>query len=279
MSSINLAYAGDLGQGPTYPWIQANIYQPRSLNEEINLVIPDDAFNMLRSGDQERLGAAATEISFGTESSLAFTFGPDVRWVILDYPRTFRLNKATKDVSYIQRGEKFGTTYKAVSRVLLACLAKGDLVLDEDGNPQIFLLKLTGLKTNWINGKGKERTIRSLNEGLCKHWKAGSRKWLGHLVSVDLCVKPKLFEGANDSSMGVMFGFSDSGAKPLTDAQQKLCFELRNTSEFQDFSKNPFGIGAERSSQSNRGDDDGTPPADYYQDPGTENPDYDSIPF
>lgn len=244
MSELNLAYAGDMGSGPKHPWIQASKYKGLEVGDDVSLIIIEEALNLIEETEQSKIMpfVGSTTVRFGGKDSLAFEVKEGVRWVILNYPRNFRMNKQTKEVSHIQRGEKFGQTYKTISRVPLACLAGDELILGKDGLPQLFLLKLSGLKSNWISSKNEsDRTIAKLNEGLCDHWNAG-RKWLGHLVSVSLQAYPKVFEGQGDSSTGVMFGFGKDNARVLTEQQQALTFKLRNTQWFQDFCNDPFGI-------------------------------------
>ena len=97
----------------------------------------------------------------------------DLRWVFLTIPKVFLLDKKTKQISYPERGIKLaGTSKVTIAKCFLACISGDNLVLDVDGLPQIFTLKLTSTKTQLIgnlDNQGETHTLNSINTSLQKY--------------------------------------------------------------------------------------------------------------
>jgi hypothetical protein len=237
-------------QGPRYPWVQADIYQPKNAKEQVRFGLTEDSFLMLATDIPGDIIAASFDDSGDTMPFLVPS--NDVRWVILARPRIMGMVKATGDIVPLEKGMR-DRGEVTISIVLLACVAAGDFVRDSDGAIQIFTLKLKSSKTAWTGntrykdfGQGSnanQRTIEQFNQMLVSYAGGRSSHWLGHTASVRLGAKPEKFTStaSGDSSWGIRFGFEDgSGAAMLPPALAKAAFEFVTTPEFKSLAANPF---------------------------------------
>ncbi len=199
----------------------------------------------LLNHDSDLFETEVVECVYGREAQFMFKIVSDVRWVFLNIPRMFGMDKTTKKVSYPERGVKFTDCNKiTVARCFLACVYDGNLIIDKDGKPQIFTLKLTSSKTNLIGywkSKSETKTIMSLNKALQKHYKINGN--LIHLASVNLVAKPKEFVSSitGASSLGVMFEL-EGDAKALREEHQKQIFDLITGEKMKAIFDDPFGL-------------------------------------
>ncbi len=244
-TGINLEYAVKSNQlGQRYPALQATNYQPRTLSEKIEFCLSETSFDLL---DQENqlLETEIIECAYKREPVLMYKIVSPVRWVFLNMPSIFLYDKKTKEISYPERGMKLaGTSKVTIAKCFLACVCNNNLILDIDGLPQIFSLKLTSKKTEligYLNNQSEAKTIISLNNLLQKHFKV--RETLLHLVSVKLRAKPKEFVSSlsGESSLGVMFEMEDD-AQALSHFHQQQIFELISDENVQALFDDPFGL-------------------------------------
>ncbi|MGL5061694.1 MAG: hypothetical protein ACRC62_17125 [Microcoleus sp.] len=257
----SLAMEGDQS-GSRYPAIMADDYKPKNLKTAVKLGLTQDGIDLL-SDISGLLLPEQIEVSYndGKVEEIFQAFAPGVRWVILAQPRLFAINKETGDISKLAKGmSERGEV--SISKVLLACLVGGTLLLDEEGLPQIFTLKLKSSKTSLIgnsrdkdggvkDNKGKS-TIAALNNAVRASCKGAAKNaWVAHLASVELGAIAELFEskpdakGKTQSSMGIRFVFGE-GAKKVPDAAAKQIVEFISTEEFKTFALNPFAKPAEK---------------------------------
>jgi len=230
------------GAGPRFPAIQASNYRP-SLSESLSLVLTETFYDLLSEESRERLNAKTILCDYGGGDVLGFELPQHIRWVILNRPRLFAEHRETGVISQLVKGEKLAETGKrTISKLFLAAVLDDDLLLDSDGNPQVFTLRLTSNKTNLLGGKNnskEEKTIFNLNEAL--NQRLGRKaEWLVPLVSVSLVAEPRKFASSfGKSSVGVMFALKGD-AKFLSPHQQQQIFDLISTDEFKKLSNNPF---------------------------------------
>ena len=244
-TGINLEYAVKSNQlGQRYPALQATNYQPRTLSEKIEFCLSETSFDLLVQENQ-LLETEIIECAYKREPVLMHKIVSPVRWVFLNLPSIFVYDKKSKEISYPQRGMKLaGTSKVTIAKCFLACVCGDNLIIDIDGLPQIFSLKLTSNKTQligYLNNQSETKTILSLNTTLQKHFKV--RETLLHLVSVCLGIKPKEFVSnhSGESSLGVLFEIEDE-AKVLTHQHQKQIFELISDENVQALFNDPFGL-------------------------------------
>ena len=265
-SGLNTQFAIEADErGALFPALQATNYKPSSLTPKIAkgmnaddlvtvdgvtyerslMALSDESLGMLDEAQAALLNTAKVMCSFKDDGSEApMNALPDaVRFVVLAKPKLFKLNKDTGDVSYLQRGDKLaGTKNVTIARLFLACVVNGVPIVTEDGEVQIFTLKLTSSKTELI-GKGEEKgTIAGLNAALCKHFKA-SRQWFTHLVSVAIAPNPRRFvsKASGEASVGIMFEMV-GGAQPLPVEAQQQIFDLVSTPKFKELADDPFRL-------------------------------------
>ncbi len=244
-TGINLEYAVKSNQlGQRYPALQATNYQPRTLSEKIEFCLSDTSYDLL-DHDAQLFETEVIECAYKREPVLMHKIVSPVRWVFLNLPSIFLYDKKTKEISYPERGMKLaGTSKVTIAKCFLACLCGDNLILDIDGLPQIFSLKLTSNKTQligYLNNQSETKTILSLNTALQKHFKV--KENLLHLVSVQLVIKPKEFVSSHsgDSSLGVLFEIEDD-AQALSHSHQQQIFELISDENVQALFDDPFGL-------------------------------------
>ncbi len=245
VTGINLNYAVASNQKEqVYPALQVTNYQPRSLSESIDFCMSETSSDLLNH-DSDLFELEVVECVYGRDTEFMFKIVSDVRWIFLNIPRMFAMDKTTKKVSYPERGVKFIDCNKvSVARCFLACVCNGNLILNKDGKPQIFTLKLTSNKTNLIGywkTKSETKTIMSLNKALQKHYKINGN--LIHLASVNLVAKPQEFVSSitGASSLGVMYQL-EGDAKALREEHQRQIFELITDEKMKTIFDDPFGL-------------------------------------
>lgn len=226
-----------------YPALQINNYRPLSLNEKIDFCFSETSFDLLFLKDNI-LKTEIIECIYDEEKILMHKIVSPVRWIFLNIPRIFVQDKDNKEVFVPEKGIKlFGTNRVTVAKCFLACQVGDELLLDIEGMPQIFTLKLTSTKTQLIGyGDGlKERTILSLNREIQKNLKTKDN--LVHLVSVNIQPTVKKFVSSHSgkSSLGVDFELVGN-AKVLLEFHQQQIFDLVNNQEVADILNDPFGL-------------------------------------
>lgn len=247
-ATINTAYLIESDADRlSYPALQADIYQPRSISEAISIGLAEDSFNVLPESSQSLLNAESKLVTFGDNDVLFFALGT-VRIVLLGMPKLFKVNKDTGEYSHLVKGQKLaGTKTVTIARMFVLLLSdQGAFILGNDGNPQVFTLNLKSSKTELLgNAKSQagDGSIASLNNGLRKHYKV-SKGWLAHLVSVLIVAKPQKFTSSKskESSMGIMFSF-EGNAKILPELMQKQVFDLLQDDDLKQVMSDPFGLG------------------------------------
>lgn len=252
MQGLNIAYATAVQELSTaYPALQASEYRPRSMKESVSLCLSEDSFNMLSDESaQMTIGAdgAIDYVTFGEDEVGIFKLPEGVRYVALGIPKMFAIGKDDGKIDYLKRGEKLREANKVtITRVpLLMLMPDGGFVMDGD-RPQIFTLKLKSSKTKLVGGDIRNpeyRSLKSLQTALCKHYKVRNSS-LVHLVSVEIGVKPEKFTNGTDSSMGIMFTL-EGNAKPLSEPQQKIVFDLLQDESIQELITDPFGLARDK---------------------------------
>lgn len=238
-------YAMESDDGARYPWIQFSEYEPKNSKAKIDVVVPEDALEMLSETAASKLETTPIEMYFDEEEVLSYRFD-NVRWVILQKPESYYCqNKETKEIIRVYRGLKFGKTWKSVAKLYLAAVVDGEMLLNDEGELQIFQMKLTGLKTQWVGSDDVERNIYKFNSALCKHYGLNKRTWAASLASVRFAASPRLFKSKEDDqdSWGAMPHFEEGdSARPLSEANQKLTWEWLQTEEAQALGDDPFGL-------------------------------------
>lgn len=243
-TEINLDFAAKSNKlGQRYPALQSTDYQPRSLSEQPGFCLSSDSADLLNP-DAQVLNGEVTECRYGRDSVLMYQV-KDLRWIFLNIPQVFLLDKKSKQISYPERGIKLAGSGKVtIAKCFLACLSGDSLILDADGLPQIFTLKLTSSKTQligYLDNQAETNTIISLNTALQKHFK--SKENFIHLVSVKLVVKPKEFVSSisGDSSLGIMFQI-DGEPQVLSPSHQQKIFDFIKLEDTQALFDDPFGL-------------------------------------
>lgn len=252
--SSEYAIEGESG-GVRYPYLQVDNYRPSNAKTPVRVGIPDSAMNLIPHDSPLHKAVKYECFSYG-DDGVDVDLGlidDSVRWVILARPRIMGLVKATNDVVPLSKGmgERGEVT---ISKVLLACIVDGDLVLDESQNPQIFTLKLKSNKTALVgNEQDKDcgmsrnngyRTIAQLNKAIVGNAQGKPGQWLAHTASVAIGAVSEKFTGRDGkSSWGIRFVFPEgSGAKPLATPIAKQIFNFVTTEAFKELAKDPFGL-------------------------------------
>ena len=247
---INANYGVALEEaGRHLPALQVTTYQPRTMTEEVKLCLSEESFDLL-APDSPMAGLGLCDpvaANYGGDDLMVFALPAGCRWVVLGVPRLFVLDKDSGEIGYPQRGSRLAGTRKiTITRLTLAMvLPDGELLLDGDGLPQLFTLKLKSNKTALVTGDKREpdfKSLADLNKALQAHFKKRGVS-LTHLVSVALVATPKKFTSSlsGETSMGVMFQLQ-GGAKPLSEAQQLMMFELLKDPEILGLIQDPFRL-------------------------------------
>jgi len=242
--AINTQYGVESGQsGQRYPAIQASSYEPKA-NEDIVLILSEGSVEAMNPDYAAKV--VSDSISVDYCDRLMFTINPLARFVVLAMPRMFSMDKATKEIFPLAKGQKLKPLNRVTAaRLLLAMIIGDELVVDTDGNPQIFTLKLTSTKTNLIGGDRDAvgaSTIHSLNKSLGEHFKAKSQ-WLTHLVSINIKAIPDKFINLETGKSKVRTLFSlAGGAKALSSDNQRVLFNLITSDDFKALAADPFHL-------------------------------------
>lgn len=254
-AQLNTEYAIAQPQsGAMYPSLQMSQYKSIGLADKLSLVLSPESLELMDLTKAASLDLMPkTCIYFDKNDDRLdiemFEITADVRWVVLCKPKVLVVEKATGKIRPIAAGDNFVEMgLKTISKLFLCAVVEGNLILDKEDNPQIFTLKLQGLKTALIeDNKNKEtKSIVSLNTGLCKHYGV-KNAWLTHLVSVGLEVYTYTFKGDKGASVGGNFRLVGD-AKVLSATEQKKAFQLANSEDFQAIADDPFGL-ARRASE------------------------------
>jgi hypothetical protein len=233
--------------GPKLPALQATTYQPRTMSEKVALCLSEESFDML-APDPAMTELCTPEVcNFGTDDENMWKLPEGCRFIVLGVPRLFILDKDTGLYSYPVRGEKLaGTNKRTATRLTLSMLKPdGEMLLDRDGRPQLFTLKLTSTKTNLVTGDKYDpefKSLQDMNNALQTHFRKRGVS-LTHLVSVGIAATPRKFPSrtSGETSIGIMFTLA-TGAKPLTESQQLLMFELLQDAEVLGMIQDPFRL-------------------------------------
>jgi hypothetical protein len=249
-------------KGARYPYLQSTIYQPTALSkkqlsgmaesdyitvggvayERPRMALSVDSVDMLDAAEVERLALEIETHMFGKEEVNLFVVPAWCRFIVLAKPKLYKVNKDSKEVSYLSRGDKLaGTGFVTTARLLLGMISNDQLVKDSSGVPQVFTLKLTSTKCNLVESRNPEdKTIAKLNEAVVKHHGAPRNAWATHLVSVGLLPVPRQFtsQAKGETSVGVMFEISDP--KPLPTEAQADIYALVNSDDFKTLADDPF---------------------------------------
>ncbi len=230
-----------------YPALQADNYQPKGTKDKIRLCFAAASIDLISPTEIERFDFDIEDAIFGDNETSLFIPKVDVRWVILKSSRIFGYDKETKFYCHLPRGTKLAGTKKVTAaKVFLAAIIDGELVLADDGKPQIFALNLKSSKTALIKSQNPapgDGTIHSLNIALNKHY--GLKGTLTHLVSVGLETSPEKYTSSvtGDNSWGIKFRLTDN-ATPLKPEQQKAIFELLQDPQLQKDIEDPYRLAA-----------------------------------
>jgi hypothetical protein len=246
------AYAVEVDDfGASYPAIQATNYRPLSLKDKIQLCIAESSYEKMDDAaltslsEHGEMGVAVFDRE-GTETS-RIKLGAGIRFVALGIPSIFFLNKEENTI--LPRDTKVtlgkGSGIVTVTRLpLLVVLPDGNLLLNIDGEPQIFTLKLKSSKTMLVTGNRKDKEfkcLRDVQKGLQKHYRLSSRQGCLHLASLSIVAKPSMFSDGKDSSLGVLFALS-GGAKELDREKVLPIVQLMQQPETMQLLKDPFGL-------------------------------------
>ncbi len=231
----------------SHPWLQASSYQP-AFGQVVQLVISPESVALLDEETQDLLvpdPGNSVLCRYNKNKADMFPVPANARFAILSMPRIFGLNKDTGEISPLQKGEKLRESgRRTIARLLLAVILDNKtLLMDTDGNPYVFTLKLKSTATAWIGSdrdKEGSRTIFKANQALQEAWGRKSQ-WVLSFASVEikLTAVERESSGGDASSMGVEFGFGD-GIRPLPRDIQETIFNFITTDKFKKLARNPF---------------------------------------
>lgn len=266
---IDLSFAQTEENTQQYPAIQADNYQPK-LKDSIKLCLNDKSYSLLTDDAITKLKSTAYETEFGGNVTTVFSLPESARWIVLFKPQTFAYQKSSNEYLRIEKGTKFKENgLVSACKLHLCCVVDGDLILDRDGNPQVFTFNLKSLKTQIVDkmGSDKSGTLVGYNETIKKAVK--SNGWLLHLFSLSLTAYPDKFVSKINGESSVACNFKMEDPKPLTKPQQKAINDLITTNkELRESFKDPYGINRQKQpEQSTINPQDAI--ADLYPDDGS----------
>ena len=246
MQGINANLAISLVDQPGgngLPALQVTNYKPRTLNEVIQFCVSADSVELLPDQTFEALQLTKDFVNYGQDDVKIGIINAPVRWICLGQPRLFLLNKAEKTYAPLTRGS-IPAGFVTATRLALVPYAGGNILLNNEGDPQIFTLKLTSNKTRIVAGSKGDRSgsIAGLNDALLKHYSQPRGLSLVHLCSIEVTVKPERFTSSRtgESSTGVMYALG--GAKPLPPSLQTVITDYVRTEFVQGLLRDPFGL-------------------------------------
>lgn len=276
--TINKQYAiEDESRGQSFPALQATDYQPKNSKVVVNIGLSDESTGMLTDDAIFKLKFETETVSYGETEVTLHIPTSEVRWVIVGRPKLFLFDKDNGEYSLLQKGQKLkGTKKVTIAKLFLGCVCNGELLLTDEGKPQLFTLNLKSSKTALIGGyrsQPGDGTIESLNKGLNKHYDC--KGWLTHLVSVDIKAVPERFtSGSGESSLGIKYVLEGS-ARILPEEQQKMMFEVANDREIKEIINDPFRVGSPSQAQEQPSSQQSSSQTETVE----EEIDYDEIPF
>lgn len=243
--TINLDYSQPDVQAQLYPAFQADNYQPK-LKDKINICLNEESFLILSERTKELLDISLLEAEFKSGVTNVFQINADVRVMPLAMPNNFCFNKEASRYQAIAAGVKFKENgLVSASRIHFCAIVGDELLLAEDGNPQIFTLNLKSSKTQLCKpqkpAKG-DGSLFSWNEEMKSQYKG--RGWLLHMFGFKLGAKPQQFTSSisGDSSVGIIFELN--APAPIAPAHQKLVFDCLQDEVLKESIKNPYKLGA-----------------------------------
>ena len=245
LAGLNVDFGGEEQAENSLPWIQGNKNKPE-LDSEVCLCFPPAVLERLSEEAVEMLQTVEVKTNYSNQLGTALK-PVGVRWVILAQPaKGFAQNKHDNRISKTFDNMNWGADWKSASKLHLACLVGNELMTDDDGEVQVWTLKLSGMQGQWINGKDKKNlSIVDFNKRIKKA--VNKKGWWTHLVSVELDVFPEVYASSSDaklSSVGLRFGFvGDGNPKPLSSENQADVFRLISSQEFKELVADPFYVG------------------------------------
>jgi len=246
MATINANYGIQSSENSQkYPALQALEYRPRTLDEDIPLCIAEKSIELLSDDWKGYFLTNKTSAVFDKKKTDVYVLPKDAKYVFLGIPRIFAEVKGSGEVKPLQRGVKMIDINAVTATRCLVCVSIGnEMIIDTNGCPQFFTLKLKSNKTKLIDDfEDKEfRSLRKLNQILIEHYKLTSQSWT-HLVQIGLKVVIKDFtsKSTGKSSVGIQFEF-EGKAEPLVDELQQQMFLLAQSDEVKKFLADPFGL-------------------------------------
>lgn len=242
---INLGVEIQGGGGLGLPPLQVTNYRPAN-GQTVPLCFSAEAADLMSPDAFEFFQLIPETITYEGESVDMMVIAAPVRWVVLGQPRLMLLNKASKDITPLTRG-KMPSGHVTATRLFLLAMVGDKLLMNTDGEPQIFTLKLTSNKTRIVSGTKGDRSgsIAGLNDSLLKHYKL-TRRSLVHLCSLEITAAGQKFTSSStgESSVGVMFSLSN--AKALPAALQSKTAAVASSEFIQGLLLDPFGVNQDK---------------------------------
>lgn len=241
--TLDLSYAQPDTQSQLYPALQADNYQPK-LKDKVSICLSEDSFLLLSEDTKNLLEFELLEAEFKGQPTDVFK-PKEIRLIPLAMPLSFCFHKESQRYRIIAAGVGFkGNGLVSASKIHFCAVSDKSLLLDDDGQPQIFTLNLKSSKTQLIKPmkpvKG-DGSLFSWNEQMKSEYKA--KGWLLHLFGFKLSAKPQTFTSASsgESSVGIIFELTDP--QPIAPEHQKLVTERLQDPILKESIKNPYKIG------------------------------------
>lgn len=243
--TINLDYAQQDTQSQLYPAFQADNYQPK-LRDKVSICLNEESVGTLSGNAVTLLDLTVLEAEFKSGITNVFGIRGDLRVMPLAMPQSFCFHKETSRYGRIEAGKKFKENGLVSAAKIHFCAAVGnELIIDDEGNPQVFTLNLKSSKTQLIKGTKATKGDGSLfgwNEQIKADHKA--KGWLLHMFGFKLTAKPQQFTSSvtGDSSVGIVFELSDP--QPIAPQHQKAIFDKLQDETLKENIKNPYKLPA-----------------------------------
>jgi hypothetical protein len=242
--TLNLDYSQPDTKAQLYPALQADNYQPKA-KDKISICLNEESFMILSDRAKELLEFTVIEAEFKNGSTNIFQVNADLRVMPLAMPNAFCYHRPTERYRTIASGVTFKENgLVSASRIHFCASVGGELLLAEDGNPQVFTLNLKSMKTQLIRTQKPVKgdgSLYSWNEEMKAAYKG--RGWLLHMFGFKLSAKPEKFvsRDSGDSSMGIMFELQDP--QIIASEHQKLIHEELQSPVLKESIKNPYKLG------------------------------------
>ena len=231
-------------RGQAYPALQVSSYRP-SMDSKISWVFNPESVELLSTSAKDALQLSEV-ICHYDNPTVMYQVNADVRFAVLVQPEIFTQNKETKAVDYLRAGVTFKDNgLVSIAKVMLVPIVDGTPILDDNGIPQIVILKLTSTKVLLIkNLNTGVPSLATLNRDLCTQLKKGNGIWLLHLTSIGLSPVARKLSSASDSKLSSIATVFDLDPTPQLLNHEDLpgIFALAQTQEVLDYAANPFGI-------------------------------------